>query len=105
LGSIGHIPVALNDFRTVFSLKEDTRACQNRGKKSVFLIEIRPWALWIWEVSAKGVGLGEWLKINYIQWLMGVSWIRREEDQEGASFFAILNEIHSDMRSMAIKDR
>jgi hypothetical protein len=42
LGSIGQIPVASKDSKMRLSVKEDVRACQKRGKKSLFLTEIRP---------------------------------------------------------------
>ena len=45
-GSGGDMPVALKALRIVGSLKADIQAFQNSGKKSLFLIETRPWLLW-----------------------------------------------------------
>jgi hypothetical protein len=42
LASIGQIPVASKAFNIRFSVKEDIQALQKRGKKSSFLIGIRP---------------------------------------------------------------
>jgi hypothetical protein len=44
-GSGGDMPVALKELRIVDSLNEASHAFQNRGKKSPFVIEARPWLL------------------------------------------------------------
>jgi hypothetical protein len=45
LGSSGDMPVALKELRIVDSLNEASHAFQNKGKKSPFVIEARPWLL------------------------------------------------------------
>ena len=50
------------------------------------------------------VGLREWLEQHYIERLERVSRMGRKDHEENPMAIAVLDKLHRDMRSMAIKD-
>jgi Arc/MetJ-type ribon-helix-helix transcriptional regulator len=51
------------------------------------------------------VGLREWLEQHYIERLERVSRVGSKDHEEDPMAIAVLDKLHRDMRSMAIKDK
>jgi hypothetical protein len=51
------------------------------------------------------VGWWEWLEHDDVEWLEGVSWMRWIDCKEDSIAIAVLDKIHREMRSMAIKNK
>jgi hypothetical protein len=64
----------------------------------LYLVEVRA------ELVRVPVALGEWLEHYHIEGLKRMGWMRRKDHKESPMAIVVLDKLHHEMRSKAIKD-